>query len=77
MILESLPQVSNLSFQQKLLLVTELWDELAANPQQLPVSQEVIAELDRRMESYRKDPSNVTTWEAIQHRLLKKTVGSE
>jgi putative addiction module component (TIGR02574 family) len=77
MILETLPQVSNLSLQQKFLLVTELWDELAAHPEKLPVSNEVIAELDQRMEAYRKDPSNVTTWEAIQTRLLGKPMRSE
>lgn len=33
-----------------------------------------IAELDRRMEAYRGDLSKVTSWEAIQQRILGKNV---
>ena len=36
-----------------------------------------IAELDRRMAEYRHDPSKVTTWEAIQQRLLGRTLTGE
>ena len=70
MILEQHPELSRLSPADKLMLVNELWDELAANPDQIPVSDEVIAELDRRMEVYKKDPTAVSTWEEIQLRIL-------
>ena len=66
MILEQHPELSRLSPADKLMLVNELWDDLAANPDQIPV----IAELDRRMEDYRKDPTAVTTWDEIQIRIL-------
>ena len=77
MILESIPEVSRLSAAQKLLLVSELWDDLAAHPTEVPVSREQIAELDRRLEAYRRDPSQVTTWEAIQQRILGRTLSGE
>ncbi len=70
MILEQHPELSQLSPSDKLMLVNELWDDLAANPHQIPVSDEVTAELDRRMEEYRKDPTAVTTWEEVQLRVL-------
>lgn len=73
MILEKMPSVSSLSPEEKLLLVTELWDDLAAHPAEVPVSREQIAELDRRMEEHRKNPDRFTTWEAIQQRLLGKS----
>ena len=57
MILESIPDVNRLTPAQKLLLVSELWDDLAAHPSEIPVSREQIAELDRRMEDYRRDPA--------------------
>jgi putative addiction module component (TIGR02574 family) len=72
MILETIPNVKKLSPSEKLLLVTELWDDLAAHPTEVPVSREQIAELDRRMEEYRRDPKQVTSWEAIQQRILDK-----
>lgn len=77
MMLEKIPAVHNLSAAEKLILVTELWDDLAAHPTEVPVSREQISELDRRMEDYRRDPSQVTTWEAIQQRILGRTLGSE
>ena len=36
----------------------------------MPVAPELIAELDRRMEACRKDPAQVTTWEAVEARPL-------
>ena len=70
MILETIPGLSELSPTEKLLLVSELWDDLAAHPAEIPVSPEQIAELDRRMEEYRRDPTRVTSWEKIQERIL-------
>jgi putative addiction module component (TIGR02574 family) len=77
MILETIPDVGRLTPAQKLLLVSELWNDLAAHPTDVPVSREQIAELDRRVEAYHQDPSQVTTWEAIQQRILGRPLGSE
>lgn len=70
MILERHPELQRLSASEKLVLVSELWDDLAAHPTDVPVTREQIAELDRRMEAYRKNPTQATTWEAIKGRLL-------
>ena len=70
MILERHPELRRLSPADKLALVSELWDDLAAHPENVPIAPELIAELDRRMKTYRKDPSQVTTWEAVKARLL-------
>jgi putative addiction module component (TIGR02574 family) len=70
MILEQHPDLRQLSPADKLSLVTELWDDLASHPNEIPVTPEQIAELDRRMAAYRKDPTQVTTWEAIKTRIL-------
>jgi putative addiction module component (TIGR02574 family) len=69
-ILEQHPDIQRLSPAEKLALVAELWDELAAHPTNIPVTGEEIAELDRRLEEYRRNPSQVTTWESIKQRLL-------
>lgn len=69
-ILDQHPEFRRLSPAEKLALVTELWDELAAHPETVPVSPAHVAELDRRMEEYRKGPLRVTTWDAIKSRIL-------
>ena len=77
MILETLPEVKQLTPSQKLVLVSELWDDLAAHPSDVPVSPEQVAELDRRMADYRRDPSKVTSWEAIQKRILGQALNGD
>jgi len=77
MIIETIPGVNRLTTAEKLVLVSELWDDLAANPAKVPVSHEQIAELDRRIEAYHRDPGQVTSWEAIQQRILGRTLGGE
>jgi putative addiction module component (TIGR02574 family) len=77
MILETLPDLGRMTPAQKLVLVTELWDDLAAHPPEVPVSPAQIAELDQRMSDYRQDPNRVTTWEAIQQRILGRTLPGE
>lgn len=70
MILERFPNLQQLSPSEKLILVSELWNELESNPVSVPVSEEVIAELDRRIEHFEKNPQEFTTWEAVKKRLL-------
>jgi putative addiction module component (TIGR02574 family) len=77
MILEQHPELRRLSAADKLSLVSELWDDLAAHPEDVPVAPELIAELDRRMEAYRKDPTQVTTWDAVKERLLGGATSAE
>ena len=70
MILERHPEPRQLSPAGKLARVSELWDDLAAHPEQVPAAPEQLAELDRRMEAYRQDPAQVMTWEAVRARIL-------
>jgi putative addiction module component (TIGR02574 family) len=69
MILDQHPEIQQLSILDKLALATELWDEVEAQQASIPISAEHMAELDRRNEGYERDPSLVTTWEAIKKRL--------
>jgi putative addiction module component (TIGR02574 family) len=70
MILEKFPEVQKLTPSEKLIFVSELWNDLEANPSEVPVSREVIAELDRRMEHFRQHPEEFTTWEEVKERVL-------
>jgi putative addiction module component (TIGR02574 family) len=69
-ILEKFPEVGRLSASEKLIFVSELWNDLEAHPSEVPVSREVLAELDRRMEHFRQHPEAFTTWEAARDRIL-------
>jgi putative addiction module component (TIGR02574 family) len=70
MMLEKFPEVKRLSPSEKLQFVSELWNELEAHPNDVPVSREVIDELDRRMAQFREHPEAFTTWESVKERIL-------
>ncbi len=70
MILEQFPEIQRLSAAEKLQFVSELWNDLEAHPSEVPVSREIISELDRRMEDFRQHPEKFTTWEAVKERIL-------
>ena len=63
MIKETIPELQKLSTADKFALAVELWDELSSNPDEIPVTEEQLNELDRRFEEYRQDPDKVVTWE--------------
>jgi hypothetical protein len=46
MLLEKFPEVNRLSAVEKLQLATELWNNLETHPNEIPVSREIIEELD-------------------------------
>jgi putative addiction module component (TIGR02574 family) len=69
-ILEKFPDVKKLSPSEKLMFVSELWNDLEAHPSELPVSPEVLSELDRRMEYFHQHPDQFTSWEAVKSKIL-------
>jgi putative addiction module component (TIGR02574 family) len=72
MILDSLPEVNRLSPAEKLQLASEIWDDLAGQPDRVPMSAAQLEELERRMEEHRRAPDQVTTWEAIKQRISEE-----
>ena len=70
MILDKFPEVQGLSASRKLIFVSELWNDLEAHPSEVPVSREIIAELDRRKEQFRQHSDEFTTWQAVKGQIL-------
>ena len=69
MIKETIPELQKLSTAAKFALAVELWDELSSNPDEMPVTEEQLNELDRRFEEYRQDPDKGVTWEEAKASL--------
>jgi putative addiction module component (TIGR02574 family) len=59
MIKETIPKLQKLSAAHKFALAVELWYELSSNPDEIPVTEEQLNELDRRFEEYRQDPEKI------------------
>jgi putative addiction module component (TIGR02574 family) len=70
MIAERIPELKRLSPEEKLILVGELWEELAAQPDSFPPREDHIKLLKERLEHYRKNPGDVIAWEDLKARIL-------
>ena len=70
MIAEKIPELKSLSPDEKLILVRELWDELAARPNAFPPREDHIKLLRERLEHYRQHPRNAIAWEEVKARIL-------
>lgn len=54
---------------EKLQLVEDLWDELAATPQAVPVQPWQTEELARRKASLIADPASALSWDEVKRRV--------
>lgn len=61
-----------LSVPQRLQLVEDLWDSIAAVPESVPVPDWQKEELDRREAEHRKNPDAVLSWEEVKERMLRQ-----
>ena len=68
-----LPAYQALSTSEKLLLVEEIWDEIAQHPDDLPVPAWHQAELDRRYQAYQQNPQAGSSWIEVKARLLGRS----
>ena len=63
------PQFADLSVTEKLQLVEELWDQIAAAPESLPVPDWQKEELDRRKAQYQANPDSGMNWEDAKRHI--------
>lgn len=64
--------IFDLSPSEKLQLVEDLWDDLAATPEAVPVQDWQKEELARRKARLMANPSSGLTWEEIKRRAQSR-----
>jgi len=64
--------VFDLSPSEKLQLVEDLWDDLAATPEDVPVHDWQKEELTRRKANLLKNPASGLSWEEVQRRVRSR-----
>jgi putative addiction module component (TIGR02574 family) len=60
------PAFDELSPEERIRLVQDLWDRIAASPQDVPVSEAVRQELQRRLADHHHSPDDVIPWEEVK-----------
>ena len=66
------PTVFDLSPAEKLQLVEDLWDDLAAAPEDVPVHEWQKQELARRKANLQSKPGSGISWEEVKRRILSR-----
>lgn len=58
---------------ERIELAEDLWDSVAANPQDLPpLTAQERAEIDRRLAEHEREPETAVSWEEVRARLIAK-----
>lgn len=66
-------EISRLTPTEKLQLVEELWDTLAANPDQIPIPAWHAKALAEDQAAYQANPTEGSSWAEVKARLTRKT----
>ena len=67
-----LEQISKLSLEEKIVLVEKIWDDIAdsSDAQEMVISPELEAELERRYQLLKEGKTSLHSWEDIEKSLL-------
>ena len=67
----SLSDVLELPVEERIRLVSAIWDSIAEAPEAVEVTPEQKAELDRRLKAYQADPGAGSPWDEVKARILR------
>jgi putative addiction module component (TIGR02574 family) len=62
-----------LSPAERILLVEDLWDSIAATPEAVPLTDAQRHELDARLAALARDPQAGSEWAAVKDRINKRS----
>lgn len=64
-----LDEIRKLSLAERIQLVEDVWDSIAAEGEEFPVPESHRAELARRREEHRQSPDDIVPWEEVRRQL--------
>ena len=65
--------IANLSAEERLRLLEELWESLSATPEAIPLTNAQSEELDRRLDELDRDGPVGIPWEEVLRRIRSRT----
>jgi putative addiction module component (TIGR02574 family) len=66
--------IANLSAEERLRLLEELWDSLAGTPEAIPLTSAQREELDRRLDELDRDGPAGIPWEEVLRRIRNRSL---
>jgi putative addiction module component (TIGR02574 family) len=68
----SIANILKLDVAERIQLVEDVWDSVAAVPEAIPLTDKQRKELDRRLAAYHDNPSVGSPWKEVKKRILSK-----
>ena len=62
--------VLSLSVPERIQLVEDIWDTIAEVPEEIALTDEQKAELDRRLDAYHQNPGEGSPWGLVRERIM-------
>ena len=67
----NLDSILEMSVAERVQLAQDVWDSVVVDSSKLPLTDAQRQELDRRLASYRADPTAGSSWELVRARISK------
>ena len=64
--------IGQMSVDERLALIEEIWASIAANPEAIVLSDAQKKEIERRLELHAADPEAGSTWEEVEARIRQR-----
>lgn len=62
-------QLLDMPLAERIELAEAIWDSVARNPEDVPLTKVQREELDRRLDEYEQNPTEGSSWESIKRSL--------
>jgi putative addiction module component (TIGR02574 family) len=62
----------NLPIPERIVLVEDIWDSIAAQAEHLEITEEEKRIIDERLDAYHQNPQAVSPWEEVYQRIVKR-----
>ncbi len=63
--------ILELTISERIQLVEDIWDSIAAVPEAVPLTDAQREEIERRLDAYHKHPDAGSPWETVRERIRK------
>jgi putative addiction module component (TIGR02574 family) len=64
--------VMDLTVPERIQLVEDIWDSIAEVPEEVPLTDQQKAEVDRRLDSYHLSPDEGSPWAMVRERIRSR-----
>jgi putative addiction module component (TIGR02574 family) len=68
----NIADIRRLPVSERLELVAQIWDSILEDPGELGVSEDLGAELERRLESHRRSPDESEAWSVVERKVFEE-----